>query len=84
MSISTGIKGTENITCYNAQEVGLKLMEKTFGKKLEDIKLDRNSRVQTVWNVYRSIKINNENIIPPQHSFEWEMFTKLLNAVQNL
>lgn len=63
MSIATGITGDKSINCYDAFEEGLKVMKKTEGKNLRELKLLRKDKINSLLAKNNKIKIHDD-VIP--------------------
>ncbi|CAH2218497.1 jg2186 [Pararge aegeria aegeria] len=62
ISLSSGVKGNENINCHNALEIGLKMMNSIVGNNFNALKFQRKNRVMPLQAIH-SIKLKNENVI---------------------
>lgn len=62
MSITTGLKATENINCHEAFQIGRLGLVYIIGKTFGDVKFQRKNRVLSLRAVNSSIKVGSDVI----------------------
>lgn len=77
MSLSSGITGDKDINCHQAQEIGLRMMEKSEGNNFCDLSYSRKDRVLSLATVNSSLKVDNTRIaVEPEMLFRRIAFAK--------
>ncbi|KAJ8671768.1 hypothetical protein QAD02_003027 [Eretmocerus hayati] len=63
VSISTALRGDERVNCHRVYEIGNSLLSGTFGKKYEDIKLQRKNRVVSLAAAQSSVTTDDGDVV---------------------
>lgn len=71
ISLSSGMIANDTVNCFNAFEIGKKILETTYGQNMKDIKLSRKDMVVTLYSMNNKLKIgNHEVLIDPNLLFQ--------------
>lgn len=62
VSIYSGLVGSIEINCYNANNHGITILQSYYGKTYESMKLKKKNKVLTLGSITGSIKINDETM----------------------
>ncbi|KAJ8676127.1 hypothetical protein QAD02_011913 [Eretmocerus hayati] len=63
VSISTALRGDERVNCHRVYEIGNSLLSGTFGKKYEDIKLQRKNKVVSLAAAQSSVTTDDGDVV---------------------
>ncbi|GBN24391.1 hypothetical protein AVEN_259479-1, partial [Araneus ventricosus] len=67
MSIASVIVGGNEVNCHLSEEIGRDMISKMMGKKFENVKFKRKSKVVTLASINSSVKICNISIVVDPH-----------------
>lgn len=62
VSLSSGVKGNENINCHDTLNIGLRMMNNIVGNNFNALKFQRKNRVMPLQAIH-SVKLKEENVI---------------------